>query len=372
MKDCLEPLRQLGRETLAQPESVDRVRIRVAANFGQDASIRDLLATLPEPRPGAAQRVRTRLRHHRAWPVSWPWLVAGGFAAAAAVTVVAMHATAPAPTLVPAHLESTATYAAVRPAPGVSVDFRGSGELAGTASAPRINWEAGTVSVSVEPDQGIALSVRTREADVRVIGTAFAVTRDAMGTRVQVEHGRVAVECSTSEGLVLSAGESQSCLPASAAGLLARARTLQDQGRNEAVLDAVERGLSSQDLSPAIRGELLVVRVHALAELGDPAQALATARGYLREGGEPRTEEMRHLAAGLALGVEGCDGATPLWSELAAAGQATGAELVHLGDCLAGADPHGARLAFEAALGVAESEAQTALVRGRLDDLVRP
>ncbi|MFH1463350.1 MAG: FecR domain-containing protein, partial [Pseudomonadota bacterium] len=122
------------------------------------------------------------------------WLLVGAGLAAAAVTLV-LALPDPMAEPVRAALVPSADLQSLSPSPEVALAYQGAGQLEGTRQAPRIQWESGTVHVEVEPDQGIQLSLVTREAEVQVVGTAFSVTRDALGSRVEVDHGRVRVTC---------------------------------------------------------------------------------------------------------------------------------------------------------------------------------
>lgn len=246
----------------------------------------------------------------------------------------------------------------------VQLSWEGSGTVEGTDQAPRIGWESGEISVEVEPDQGIGLEVRTREAQVRVIGTGFAVRRDALGTTVAVRHGTVEVTCAGSGAVRLTEGQSRSCLPVSAAGLLARARAQQGAGAPAADwLGSVEAGLKAPDGSPGIEGELRVLQLQALEAVGRIAEARAVAEDYVRQPRPARVEEVRRYAAMLALQQQDCAAAIPHLSALTA--PAVG-DLLRLADCEAGSAPENARRHLEAARAVCNTPEERSAVDTRL------
>lgn len=369
-------VRAFARETAAGGTAVARVRARLGVVDREE--IAAILETrLPAPRTGAAARVRARLARPPAKARPWVALgvVVAGSAVGAAIAAVLVaigvlgggSAATSGPAPLAAVLASEAAWAALAPTDDVRLDFRGTGALAGDARAPRVEWEVGTLRVEVVPDRNVDLRVRTREADVRVVGTGFEVERDALGTRVAVVHGRVAVICADGQDDLLGAGETRTCLPTNASGLLGRARALAERGAPAGdVLAAAEAGLAAAP-SGLVQGELALVRVEALGRLGRSAEALAAAGEALAAPGA-RTEDLRRLAARHALASSGCDAALPHLAALAA-GPATGPELVQYADCVAPTDPEAARAALRAALagGVPEEHAEG--IRARLDRL---
>jgi hypothetical protein len=184
---------------------------------------------------------------------------------------------------------------------------------------PRLEWEQGTLKVEVEPERGIDLAVHTREAEVRVVGTRFSVTRDALGTGVVVTHGHVAVLCADGEKALLGAGEARVCPPTHAAGLLGRANALA----------AAEASLA-----------------------GSPA----------------RPSELRHLAVRNAIAMTGCPAALPHLRVLVGE-DATAPELVYFADCVADTEPAAAPAALTAALRQGAPPDQEARIIQRLKHL---
>ena len=191
------------------------------------------------------------------------------------------------------------------PVPGLRLTVTGQGRLAGTVSAPRVQWVSGAVRVEVDPAAGIDLHVLAPEGEVAVLGTIFTVDRAPLGLGVQVERGRVAVRCGAQPAATLSAGQAQLCLPTTAAGMLARARALQESSAAGAdVLSAVEQGLALGG-SAAVQAELRVVEYEERVKANDLEGALAALDAYLAQGG-PRHDELRSAAAGLAVRLGGC------------------------------------------------------------------
>lgn len=246
-----------------------------------------LLRNLPAVPPGAVVRIRRRLTgevpdapgapRHRLLAAAALLLGLGAVGAWRALPSVDPPLTG--------LLQSDTDWGEGSPRPGVQLSWLGAGEVEGPPEAPELRWDQGTLNVEVVPDQGIQLTVRTREARVRVVGTGFSVTRDGLGTRVHVRHGRVEVGCADAEPVVLSAGGEHACLPISAAGLLGRARALGAAGAPAAdILATLDRGLALQATGP-VADELSVARIRALLDAGRRDEALGAADGYLAAGG---------------------------------------------------------------------------------------
>ena len=335
-------------ETESSREEVDALRTALLGSPSDAAVSRALVSRLPRPARSEVVRVRERIEAHagrRGWA---PWiLVIGGSAgagtlvgAAIALLVVSVATGAlsperagapPAPPAVAGtaplavHLAATEAPEVVRPAPGVALRVDGTGEVGGTAQAPRIDWTGGALSVEVTPGQGIALTVVTREAVVRVIGTVFTVDRDALGTRVDVSRGKVEVTCSDGPVHALTAGRTATCLPTTAPGLLARANRLKKDGAPaRRILEAVEAALPMA--SGPFRAELLALQAETLLASGRERQARAAADAYLESGG-PRRLEVLQIAASAALAVDGCAAALPYLHALEEAGAGDPAQL---------------------------------------------
>ncbi len=371
MKAFRSILQRFFEETAAKPGALRRVGRRVVSEQTDREFSRMMLGQLPEPAPGAAGRVRARLQAGPPQPRPVRvWLPAGALVAACVAGLLAVIALRPAPDQpVMAELRSDGAWSELQPSEEVALRFQGEGALQGSQRVPRIIWEAGSVRIQVQPEQGIDLHLSTPEAQVRVVGTVFTVTRDALGTRVAVERGRVRVDCVEGGQVLLDSGQDQVCLPISAAGLLARVRMLQDQGASaEDQLVAADKALALGDASEAVQGELQLVRMQALAQLDRPEEALAEAERYLGSAHPLRQEDVRRLAARLAWNQGGCAAALPhLEQLLMRAPDIT--SLVQLADCLAADEPARAREALQAALAQEPTAADEDAIRLRLEGL---
>ena len=267
-------LRRFAEETEPSLESVRSLRLR--------------LEERPATRPSVAGPLTLGL--------------ALGAAAAAVALIVLIRAGEP-PALDQA-LVAELEPQQVEPVLGVTLDFQGLGHLGGTADAPEIEWQAGTVEIEVQPAAGKALLVRTREGTVRVVGTRFDVTRDALGTRTRVTVGTVAVRCVGLDERDLTAGESHTCAPVTPAGMLARARALQGgAGSTDLILAAVARGLSMPGLQAAVQVELRIVEIEALRDVGRTPEALERAVSLRPEAGH-RAQDVQELIEALQLELE--------------------------------------------------------------------
>ncbi len=291
----------------------------------QDLRAAALLCRLPDHAPGAAIRVRARIVQTSTLPPRTPWwlLLGSGVGGGVLVSAIAMLVLLEKDGVTgPARLASTAPIAGTLVSPGVwatdnslagvALSFDGTGEIGGTAGQPRIRWEVGTLHVEVTPDRGTLLEVETRDAEVRVVGTSFSVSRDALGTRVEVRHGKVEVDCRDELPVSLGAGDTWVCLPRSAGGLIGRARALEQSGASSAVvLEAVEHGLALASEPGAIRDELVALRVSTLVDLGRHSEALVSARSYLANPNGVRRVDVERLALTAANARGGCAVAAP-------------------------------------------------------------
>ncbi len=341
-------------------ESIERVRARLAASEIPDPELR-LLAS---PRPSAEARVRARLERARPPTLVRPVLLLAAPLAAAAALFVALAQPAPARQLsADLSAETPATFALTAE---VGLSYTGAGAVSGTERAPVIRWQAGTLRLDIAPDRGIALAVETPEAHVEVVGTVFEVARSTLGTRVDVMRGQVAVRCADDgERRLLSAGGSRTCLPTRAAGLLVRARTLDEAGAPSAdVIDALDRGLALSPDEP-LRSELEALRINALAEAGREAEARDAADRFLARAGGARRDEVTRIAARLALRAEGCTATVALLDGIPPEQRVASDEIARA-DCLATTDPAKARAALEAALALSPTDALSDRIRARL------
>ena len=358
--------RTFAEETRARPDAVARVESRLEPVVADRALVRSLLAELPSTPPGAEARIRARLAERSGGSVRWSHRV-GGVAVVALAAALLLWLRAPVAPLTEAlHAPAWRTD---QPTEHVSLTYLGEGELGGTAVQPRIEWRAGTVQVEVEPNQGIALSVQTREALVRVIGTGFSVGRSALGTAVRVSHGRVSVDCKDGTSILLGAGEHQLCLPTSAAGLLGRARALAEQGAApEDVRAAAERGLAAGP-DAAVRGELEFAQMEAYAAEQRWVEAYDLAGLALASGGGARAAELLHLHAWYGMQAYGCESVTTELRTMHSAGQASAFEQVTLAGCVSASEPELARGLLRSALASGVPDAQRPAILLQLDAL---
>jgi len=330
-RDAME---RFERETDPPEEVVERVRDEILED---EAFARVHLGLLPQVPPEAVGRVRAALlerQREQGTAPDWRWaLVPVGVAAAAAAFVVSTPepASPVAPAPLAATLVSDGAEDVLQPTEDVHLSFHGTGTLSGTDAAPRLAWESGSVEIAVTPDQQIDLRVQTREAEVRVLGTVFEVSRDARGTRVSVTEGKVSVSCDEGEDRVILAGERAECAPTTAAGLLGRARSLESQGSHDQMLIAAEAGLARAEPGSAIAAELMVARIGGLVALGSRNEALAQTQHYLiLYPSGPRANELNRTAAALSLQDGDCAAA---WPHLDALPARTAAEQAWLESC---------------------------------------
>lgn len=283
----------------------------------EDARAARLLAQLPEPSPAVIARVRGRL--NKPAPVATNWRLAGlGLTALAAASLLAFTswptAEAPAPAVaVAATLDADGTWATDTQVPGVALSYEGTGTMSGDPGAPKIQWEVGTINIEVVPNRDIKLSVHTEQAVVRVVGTGFTVTKDALGTAVSVRHGKVEVDCTGELTRVLEAGDSLTCMPTTAAGMAARASILVTRGASHAeVLATVDRALALPDATGSVSDELAARRFTTLLAMGRTQEALADARTFAMERPNANLRpQILAAAAELAAGLGGCATAAP-------------------------------------------------------------
>ncbi len=345
--------------TRARPDALRRLEQRLEAEVADPERVREILAHAPSARPGAEGRVLHRLAARLRHPAVPHSRVRPVFAVALATAALVMWAVRAVPLPLAGSL-SAPEWKTANPTAQVALNFQGEGTLGGTNAAPDIDWRAGTLKVEVEPNKGIKLAVKTREAVVRVVGTGFSVDRGALGTTVEVTHGRVSVECAapaggTGESVMLGAGERHVCLPTTPAALLGRARALSASHASPAdVLATVDRGLTASPTG-SVREELQVARMESLAAAGRWDDALSTATSALagveaEPGVTGRAADILHLRAGYALRAKGCAAAAPGLAALSNAGMASAPELVSLADCYAPSQPERARQALRQAL----------------------
>lgn len=289
----MSALRAWEAATEPDPAAVDRLRKRLAG-----PAVRGALRALAPVDDPAVDRLRARLASPRGQSRTargrrWGAVVASvAIAAGVLLAPRLLPEASRSPALEEQLVASAQTERALTPAVGLT--FQGSGSAEGPYLAPRVHWEAGVLRVEVDPTAGVDLVVETREASIRVVGTGFAVTRDALGTMVTVAHGAVAVSCGDGWTGTLHASEVHTCMPMTATGWLLRAQALRDQASADpAVLDAVARGLALAPRSDPAAAELLAVRIEVLAAAGRLPEARDAARTYPSDG--PRVKELSHL-----------------------------------------------------------------------------
>ncbi len=299
-----DQLRRFAEVTEPSPASLARVRRRLGVEA--DAALsREILARLPGPTPGAEDRVRARLGRP-APAVRWP--IAGLLAAAALAAWVLREAPEN-----PVLLSLEGEGSAVEVGEHVRLVASGSGNVGGTDRRPRLQWNRGRLDVEVDHGEGIDLHVHTPEAMVRVVGTAFTVRRDILGTQVDVVRGAVEVTCVGEVPRRMQAGETAACWPTRPAGLLGRARALQAAGAPAGeVLSALD-AIDARDADFIVTGEVLALRFEMLRALGRHDEALAVAAEYRSRGYEERRSEIAAAAVALHLARGDC-GAASAWT----------------------------------------------------------
>lgn len=278
---------------LSEPTGEEQARLKARSHWPG----RVLDALSPQLPDGALDRLRDRFRGESP-PARRPRTRLAGvaLALASAATVAAVLAR---PSTLDEPLDSVVIEDRTL-TPDVALQYAGTGRATGSTTAPRIRWDAGTLAVDVTPGEGVDLRIETGEAEIAVIGTRFEVRRDVMGTMVAVRHGTVRVTCIGAPPNELTAGASATCLPTRAAGLLARAQALADEGAPSAlVLVAVDRALTLAAPGDPVSGELVALRIATLTNAGRRHDALRAAEAYLASGAGPRRAEVEALAAAL-------------------------------------------------------------------------
>jgi len=322
-----------------------------------------------EPSPQAQDRVRRRVRQaldrpkgHRAW-----WALGLGAAISMGIAGIALNQPLP-DQPIPATVLDTSQAMQSISGGDVQLSWQGSGNLQGSDRKPEILWDKGDLSVEVTPERGIGLTVNTREALIEVIGTGFRVHRDALGTRIDVQHGRVRVQCEKGEERFLVADEQMTCLPISAAGMLARARFLQQNKQWDAILDTVEKGLKLAPPQGPVADELSVLQIEALDALGRSADVQAAAQAYLQGGTPARATDMRRFLVASFIGQSDCHSAMSHLDILMKESPIAEYYLNYAG-CIAATDVKSARKNLEKSLQLSDNPEQRAAIQARLDQL---
>lgn len=290
-------IRRVARELEPSSDAVRRVIAGATA-------WRDLRDAAPTPTPTAIARLTRRVRPRP----RRPWV-------AVAIAALALLLVRPSSFERPLQADVATTV----PLGDVRLVYVGAGTVHGAARDLVVDWRIGTLALDVTPGRGVHLDVTTDEAHVRVHGTAFTVTRDALGTRVDVARGEVAVTCvgaadpaptaaadrvptaaSVGTAVPLGAGADITCLPLHATGRLARARAQRAAGLPAAsVLATLDDALGLTTPADPAYGELLAMKLDLLVSTGDDAGALAAADAYLAAGLPTRRVEVSALAGTL-------------------------------------------------------------------------
>jgi hypothetical protein len=328
--------------------------------------LRHLAESLRPPQEVRDRAVAVAVDRARRSPRAAPWLVAGGLVAIAAVVVAVVLV---GPQRVDRELVAEVEAKAEALSGEMEVEYLGRGAASGLAEDVDIRWDEGTLRAEVRPGRGNRLRVSTPEAEVRVVGTVFEVTRDAVGTSVEVARGEVAVTCAHEEEVRLGAGAARTCYrgPTAALGFLRSpaAATL----THPELIATIDRALALPGGALAAHNELLLLRLTAHYEAGSTEEALVAAEAYLEGGSSHRRLEVLGLASHLAQEHGGCARSRP-WLEAwhAEGGQLPVPALVHLADCLA-SDQVRARALLEEALAAQPDGPDAEAVRARLERL---
>lgn len=237
----------------------------------------------------------------------------------------------------------------------VQLVLDGEGTVGGTEAAPEIEWHAGTLGVEVEPGQGVTLEVRTEEAVVQVVGTAFEVHREHYATDVSVDHGVVRVTCVGQEPVLMRSGDRRRCLPDTTGPLLLRVAALATHGAShDDRIEALDRAAPKARPGSVAQGELMAHRAKALADAAMPDAALHAARAYLEAGHEARRAELWSFVARTEFERQGCGAKDTLERAVSVLPAAT--EALLLATCVLPDDPVRARELAQAALDGSLSE----------------
>ena len=292
-----------------------------------------------------------------AWMSPFRLAFTGGMVAAAAALLFALLPSTPDNQLDPTGPVALGEQAApvdVSLLEGISISGEGQGLLTGTAGDRAVALDSGRMHFEVTPNAGLHLQVVTDEGTATVLGTVFDVERDALGTTVSVERGKVQVDCPGHEAVYVTAGRAETCY--SAEGYLGHGRALQQAGEApEVVLDAIAHA-GEVRAEPAFRAELAVLRIESLSRLSRHDEALSGVEAFLADdalvgaAAEHRPTELRRLAARAAVQVGGCERAMPWLDALNGSDEAEGVDLVQYATCVGKSDPGAARAALEQAL----------------------
>jgi hypothetical protein len=294
----------------------DRLKAEIKEELLNASDVKGWLSSLPDPDSRAIARARADARALAGEPprASFVPKLAATVALACVALVAWQLATVDEPAPPAVALELTPSAGPIPAGPGVVLTSNGVGAVSGTEKNVVIEWQSGDLGVSVEHGAGIALTVHTREADVRVVGTVFEVDRDVRGTRVRVTRGKVAVQCGGGgDSFLVVPGMDVTCMPLSGAGNLASARSLVAEGAAaDEVVAAIDRGLGFSTAGDPVRDELQALRIETLAGSGQRDEAIAAARAFLATEATLRRAEVARILLRLEYETEGCDAVSPL------------------------------------------------------------
>lgn len=117
----------------------------------------------------------------------------------------------------------------------VQVTATGEGRAEVEGDTTTVHWSRGHLRVSVDPDAGQVVRVRTPDADIRVLGTVFSVDHGPFGTVVSVTRGRVEVACDVGAPHEVTVGGEGWCFRDSGMGL-GRVLWMEQQGDRKSVV----------------------------------------------------------------------------------------------------------------------------------------
>jgi hypothetical protein len=266
-------------------------------------SVPSLLQNLPEPE--GCPSVDDVLRAGQRRPLLPPRRFAVLVAAAVTIAIVLWNAAfRPEPAL-EATLVSQPAWQESQPVGGLDLSWQGFGTVSGTESAPRVDWDRGTLQISLAHGRVTELSVVTREARVHVTGTKLSVSRNGFETRVAVTEGTVFVSCHDGTEALVAAGDLRTCGPVGAAAFLGLARQQwEEKNSADVVLGTVRTGLAETDPGSAVAVELHVLEIELLSAAGRPDEALSTARALLASGAGSRREQVERVVSELEAAVD--------------------------------------------------------------------
>lgn len=283
------------------PDELARLEGRIKAEATEQRGVALLLQSLTPPSEVETLRLDARLRASREARSSGRRRSLRGLApatallAAAAVALNVQWTAPPAPP--PSGAQVLAGVSHLQPLKTVALDYGGQGDASWEGKVVRIDWEEGTLTSSVTPQQGIDLSVHTREAVVSVVGTEFSVTRDVDGSHVSVAHGVVSVACESSGAVTLRSGQQHTCPPVSPGQWLFKIDQLfAESADSDRIRASIQRGIHYSAVGEPLRGELLARQVQLLLRDGAPLEAARAAQQYLDEGYTVRAVQLRIIA----------------------------------------------------------------------------